>query len=185
MFRPSWRLWPDERLLLGFNLRRFLLVARGVVALSLVACGGEGASSTGISADAKPSDARRDAAAVAADVGDGLTDGSDDASFGDGASDGTDGATDESRDSGGFPLVDFGVPPTLVDGGRECGLEAGPPLTSFSCCNNLPCNGDCVLRSDGVPECQCFGIVGGCSAPLVCCYLHGGGCTSVPLCETR
>jgi hypothetical protein len=48
-------------------------------------------------------------------------------------------------------------------------------LTFFgSCCNDKPCNGQCVAAGQGKIACSCFGVAGGCSQGKVCCKLRRG-----------
>lgn len=70
-----------------------------------------------------------------------------------------------SDDAGGSKYID-------VDGGKDCGIDAGPTYgQTWTCCNNSPCRGRCVIEPDagGMPFCYCSGVAGGCPSPLVCC----------------
>jgi len=49
------------------------------------------------------------------------------------------------------------------------------PGGKFTCCSGKPCRGDCING-----ECDCYGIVGGCVDPAVCC---GIGCTAAEICK--
>ncbi len=61
--------------------------------------------------------------------------------------------------TGGYPRVDEG---------NGCGISPVGTFEIVSCCNGAPCRGECLLI-DGVKECRCFGLVGGCTASLACC----------------
>lgn len=60
------------------------------------------------------------------------------------------------------------------DGGTECAPpNNNPPFEEVSCCEGVPCWGDCELH-DGAWQCFCSGIPGGCGPfGLACC---AGGC---------
>ena len=67
------------------------------------------------------------------------------------------------------------------DGDTSCAPDAGLHGTS-SCCEGVPCNGDCELH-DGQWQCYCYGIEGGCTqADLVCCQA-GAGCRGYYSCN--
>ena len=86
-----------------------------------------------------------------------------------------------TEDSGGFDDPDtYHDSGAVVDGGFDCG-ELRDPTVESTCCNGVLCNGDCVLH-DGLPTCDCFGIVGGCPVDRVCCAYNAGGCTTRFLC---
>ena len=58
------------------------------------------------------------------------------------------------------------------DGGTDCAPN-DIPWQETSCCEGVPCWGDCELH-DGAWQCSCFGIPGGCGPfGLACC---AGGC---------
>ncbi|CAN5714432.1 hypothetical protein BH09MYX1_BH09MYX1_17440 [soil metagenome] len=79
---------------------------------------------------------------------------------------GNDGATDVRVEGGG-------------DASFDTGLEAGPcgSLNGYqACCDGQLCNGKC--GADG--GCECYGIKGGCKAPLLCC--NSPGCTAALFC---
>ena len=60
------------------------------------------------------------------------------------------------------------------DGGTDCAPTSDNGYEHLSCCEGVPCWGDCELH-DGAWQCSCSGILGGCGPfDLSCCE---GGCT--------
>jgi hypothetical protein len=43
-----------------------------------------------------------------------------------------------------------------------------------ACCNNQPCNGQCVQTETNQIACSCYGVEGGCAPGLVCCRFRRG-----------
>lgn len=82
----------------------------------------------------------------------------------------------EGRDTG---FVDTGL---VVDGGSDCGLADAGALARETCCNGVPCIGDCVELEPGKNACWCFGVPGGCTGGLICCTLRPAACASRAIC---
>jgi hypothetical protein len=60
----------------------------------------------------------------------------------------------------------------VYDGGTDC-APMGNGYDDTSCCEGVPCWGNCELH-DGAWQCTCTGIPGGCGQfGLICCW---GGC---------
>lgn len=90
---------------------------------------------------------------------------------------GGDGATlvIEDASSGGY-----------YDGPKYDGDQSCTPLTipqaESSCCNGLPCQGNCEFH-DGSWGCFCYGVKDGCAQyNMVCCYTRSG-CTTEESCN--
>lgn len=54
-----------------------------------------------------------------------------------------------------------------------------PKIGEFTCCDGAPCRGGCDPSQGGV--CRCAGVIGGCTAPAVCC--PPTACTSEAECQ--
>jgi hypothetical protein len=83
------------------------------------------------------------------------------------------------------PTIEIPPPPpepAVVPSQGTCAPPADN-LTFFgSCCNNEPCNGQCVAAEGGKIVCACYGTAGGCSQGQVCCKLRRG-CVPAKECE--
>ena len=68
----------------------------------------------------------------------------------------------------------------VYDGGTDCAPPSdNPPWGKHSCCEGVPCWGNCELHN-GAWQCFCYGISGGCGLfNLTCC---AGGCTQAEVC---
>lgn len=76
-----------------------------------------------------------------------------------------------ASDSAALDATPDGAETTVEDAG-PCGL-----LNPYQhCCGSALCNGSCT--PDG--GCECYGIMGGCKAPLLCCDFPG--CSAKEVC---
>jgi hypothetical protein len=90
-----------------------------------------------------------------------------------------------ARSEAARPRIEAKAPPTELAVVPSRGTCAPPAdnLTFFgSCCNEQPCNGQCVATGEGKIGCSCFGTAGGCQQGQVCCKLRRG-CTLPKDCE--
>jgi len=72
----------------------------------------------------------------------------------------------------------------IVDGGGDCTRDVGlGSVAASTCCNGVPCMGNCVLIDDGGVICNCYGAVGGCLDGLLCCSVHLKACATAKLCS--
>jgi len=76
------------------------------------------------------------------------------------------------------------APPPLpvVPSKGNCAPPADNIVILGSCCNDQPCNGQCVAAAGEKIECACFEVRGGCPAGKVCCKFRRG-CTLPNDCE--
>lgn len=61
---------------------------------------------------------------------------------------------------------DYGL---VVDGDGPCAPDAPATFAVASCCNGVPCAGQCIREEDGGLSCACYRIKGGCTGSQVCC----------------
>jgi hypothetical protein len=92
--------------------------------------------------------------------------------------DASDTSVDSTRDV--TDDIDSNVSDTAVD--ADCAPDAPGGYAIATCCNGVPCAGDCTAGSDGKFVCACFGLTGGCTADSVCCKARVG-CTTYLTCD--
>lgn len=58
----------------------------------------------------------------------------------------------------------------VVDSRGDCAPPGDGVRTVTACCNDKPCQGQCVSEDGGKQvQCSCFGVAGGCAAGEICC----------------
>ncbi len=86
--------------------------------------------------------------------------------------------------SGGLISTDGGIAyydGPEYDGDQTCEPNSSP-FQKASCCNGTPCFGDCELHN-GIWQCFCFGISGGCGKFALVCCVAGAGCKEASSCD--
>jgi hypothetical protein len=65
----------------------------------------------------------------------------------------------------------------------DCAPPADGVRNLGACCNDKPCQGQCVIESGSKDTtCSCFGVAGGCGAGEVCCK-RTRSCTKLEVCD--